>query len=78
MAENRLNRQKTWQITLEGRGVLENQKWRLDVAAGKSARREFEFRVPANLPTGRHIWALRCMMGEELDGSDAFVGIDVK
>ncbi len=78
VAENRLDRRRTWHITLEGRGVFKDQQWRLDVPAGKTARREFSVRLPRDLPTGRHIWSLRCMMGDELDGSDAFVGIDVE
>jgi hypothetical protein len=33
--------------------------------------------MPDNLPAGRHIWVLRCMMGNDLDESDAFLGVDV-
>jgi glyoxylase-like metal-dependent hydrolase (beta-lactamase superfamily II) len=77
VAENRLNRKQAWQITLEGRGMLAAQSWTLEVAAGRTERREFSFRMPDNLPAGRHIWVLRCMMGNDLDESDAFLGVDV-
>lgn len=78
VAENRLDRPQSWRIALEGRGGVEQQTWQLDAAAGKTARREFSLRVPDKLPSGRHIWALRCMVGDELDSSDAFLGVDVE
>lgn len=77
VAENRLSQKKSWQITLESRGMMDHQEWPIEVAAGMIARRDFKLRVPPNLAPGRHIWALRCLMGNELDGSDAFLGVDL-
>ena len=78
IGENRLGRSQSWHITLDGRGVLENQQWQLDAAAGTTVRREFSFTVPDNLSAGRQIWVLRCRAGDELDSSDAFLGVDVQ
>ncbi len=77
VAENRLGESLKCDVALEGRGLLQDQRWQMEAAPGKAVRREFTMRVPERLTPGRHIWTLRCNVGTELDDSDAFFGIDV-
>jgi glyoxylase-like metal-dependent hydrolase (beta-lactamase superfamily II) len=78
VAENRLSRKQAWKVTLEGRGLMPDRSWQVEAPAGQTVRRDFSLSVPESLSSGRHIWTLRCDVGEELDPSDAFLGIDLE
>jgi glyoxylase-like metal-dependent hydrolase (beta-lactamase superfamily II) len=77
VAENPLPAKETLTVTLEGRGIIADQTWQLDVPGGKSLRRELTVRVPEKLGAGRHVFTLRATAGEEPDPSDAFLVADV-
>jgi glyoxylase-like metal-dependent hydrolase (beta-lactamase superfamily II) len=77
LADNRLDREQSWQVTLEGRAGLEAQEWQLSAAAGKIARRAFTTRLPEKMTPGRHVWTLRVLEGERLSAADAFLAVDI-
>jgi glyoxylase-like metal-dependent hydrolase (beta-lactamase superfamily II) len=75
--DNLLARQRKLSITLAGRGVGPDQRWDVEVAAGGNASRPFEFELAARVRPGRHILPLRVLEGDVVDGSDAFLAVDV-
>ncbi len=77
-ASNPLERRQTLKITLLGRGVIEDQTLELDVPPGGSAKREFTIRLGDGISKGRHVFALRVMDGENEDGADVFLAVDVE
>ncbi len=64
-------------VTLEGRGLTPDQTWDLEVTPETPTRREIALRVDEGIPAGRHVFALRAREGDRVDGSDAFVAVDV-
>ena len=72
---NRRQREKL-QVTLEGRGVLKDQTWQLDVPPG-DLRQAITLTVPQGMSPGRHVFTLRATNGDRLDPSDAFCVVDV-
>jgi glyoxylase-like metal-dependent hydrolase (beta-lactamase superfamily II) len=75
---NALSRPLKEKLTLEGRGYIANQNWEVEVPAGGSIRRQFTLRLKDNTPVGRQVFVLRGTCGEEVDGSDAFLAVDVQ
>ena len=65
-------------VTLEGRRVVKDQTWTLDVAAGGATRQAFSFQVPGYLRAGRHVFVLRATVGGQPDVADAFAVVDVE
>jgi hypothetical protein len=47
------------------------------VAGGGSTRLDITVRLGEKLPAGRHVLTLRVLEGDRLDGSDAFLAVDV-
>src|SRR5262249_54430167 len=78
VADNPLTAKEALHVTLEGRGMFADQTWELSVPAGGMVRREFSLRLTDQVPPGRHIFVLRALAGDELDGSDSFLGVDVE
>ena len=76
-AENPLAVKETLTITLEGRGIIADQTWQLDVPGGKSVRREFTVRVPEKIGSGRHVFAVSGKIGELPEESDSFLALDL-
>ncbi len=76
-AENPLAAKETLTITLEGRGIIADQTWQLDVPGGKSARREFTMRVPEKMGAGRQVFIVRGIVGGDSDESDSFLAVDL-
>jgi glyoxylase-like metal-dependent hydrolase (beta-lactamase superfamily II) len=76
-AYNPLNRQANWTVRLEGRGVIANETWDLDIPGTGTVRRAFEFRLPDGIPTGRQVFALTVRDGTISGGCDAFLAVDV-
>jgi glyoxylase-like metal-dependent hydrolase (beta-lactamase superfamily II) len=65
-------------VNLEGRGVVANQTWELDVGAGKTVAQPFEIKLPADLKPGRYVFALRNRDTIGVEGCDSFVAVDVE
>lgn len=65
-------------LTLEGRGRFADQHWDVKVPAGGNVRREFTLRVDDKTPAGRQVFIVRGTSGEMIDGSDAFLAVDVQ
>jgi glyoxylase-like metal-dependent hydrolase (beta-lactamase superfamily II) len=72
-AWNPLPGKESLKVVLDGRKVIDNQTWQLDVPGGQTVKREFTFQVPAKLPAGRHVFALQTG-----DPSDAFLVVEVE
>jgi glyoxylase-like metal-dependent hydrolase (beta-lactamase superfamily II) len=75
--DNLLSRQRKLRISLAGRGILPDQSWEIEVPAGGSASRSFEGKVADKVRPGRHILPLRVLEGDVVDGSDAFLAVEV-
>jgi glyoxylase-like metal-dependent hydrolase (beta-lactamase superfamily II) len=78
VVENVLGKKETVAIRLEGRGIIADQTWELDVPGGKSVRRGFSFRLPEKIAAGRHVFIVRGKMGEGPDESDSFFAVDLQ
>ncbi|MBI3407752.1 MAG: MBL fold metallo-hydrolase [Planctomycetes bacterium] len=78
VADNPLKHKQAWKVELEGRGVVADQNWLVEVAPGATARRDFSVQLPERLAKGRHIFILPARRGELRDGSDVFLGVDVE
>jgi glyoxylase-like metal-dependent hydrolase (beta-lactamase superfamily II) len=75
---NPLPRREKLSVTLEGRGVVPDQTWEVETAGKDSVRKEFRLPLPAKLRPGRHVFAVRTVSGDIVDGSDAFLVVDVR
>lgn len=62
---------------LEGRGIIADQTWQLDVPGGKSVRREFTVRVPGKMGAGRHVFTVSGKIGEVPDESVSFLALNM-
>ncbi|MFO0970560.1 MAG: MBL fold metallo-hydrolase [Gemmataceae bacterium] len=78
VASNRGAKKETLAVTLEGRGVVTDQTWKLEVGREAVERREVAVTLPATLTAGRHVFALRVEAGGGLDGGDAFFVVEVE
>jgi glyoxylase-like metal-dependent hydrolase (beta-lactamase superfamily II) len=65
-------------VTLEGRGMVQDQTWTLDVGAGKLVEQGFELKLPADAKSGRHVFVLRNRDSSGVEGCDSFVAVDVE
>jgi hypothetical protein len=65
------HKQKTI-VALEGRGVMTDQTWEIEVVAGGTERRSFLLQLGQDMPAGRQVFALR-----EAGGADGFLVVDV-
>ena len=65
-------------VTLEGRGIIADQTWTLDVGVGKTVDRPFEMKLPADLKAGRYVFILRNKDTGGVEGCDSFVAIDIE
>ena len=73
---NALGRPRKLTVTLEGRGLVPDRAWEVEVPAGGEARRELTLRLGEQVPAGRHVFALRVTEGNVTDGGDAFLAVD--
>lgn len=78
VVDNPLAEKETLAITLQGRGVFEDQTWALTVDGKGTARKPFTLRLPDSLKAGRHVFVIRALNGDVQDGSDAFLAVDVE
>src|SRR5262249_5177558 len=78
VVENALKRPLTLKVTVRGgpAGVAD-QEMDVQLPASGVARRPLPLTLPANLSAGRHICTVEAREGTTLDGSDAFLAIDV-
>lgn len=65
-------------ITLEGRGLVPDQSFTLDVGIGKLAEQPLTLRLPATIKPGRHIFMLRNHEAAGVECCDAFFAVDVE
>jgi glyoxylase-like metal-dependent hydrolase (beta-lactamase superfamily II) len=78
LVHNALAARETVTVQLEGRGLIGDQTWELEVPGGQTVRREVSFRLADQSLAGRHIFLLRTRTGQDPDPSDSFLGIDVE
>jgi glyoxylase-like metal-dependent hydrolase (beta-lactamase superfamily II) len=74
---NALGRKRSLTVTLEGRGLVPDRTWEVEVPAGGEVRREVALRLSEQVAAGRHVFALRVTEGDAADGGDAFLAVDV-
>lgn len=77
VVSNPLRRALRTTVSLEGRGLVPDQRFQIEVAAGETGERDFRFPVSDRLTPGRHVFALRAANPAEFDGSDALMVVDV-
>jgi glyoxylase-like metal-dependent hydrolase (beta-lactamase superfamily II) len=78
VAENPLPAKETLTITLEGRGIIADQTWQLDLPGGKRVRREFTVRLPEKMGAGRHVFIVQPYVDELPDESDSFLIAEIE
>jgi len=78
VVSNHLARKTKWLVTLEGRGLMIDQKWDVDVDGGETVRRRVVLRLDQKMQIGRHIFALRVEQPPVVDCGDAFLAIEVE
>ena len=79
VAQNALEKPEKVLAVLEGRGRFEDRTFQIEVAPGKTIRRDFEMRLSDTIPKGRHIFILRGLNdGKIANGADAFLAVDVE
>jgi glyoxylase-like metal-dependent hydrolase (beta-lactamase superfamily II) len=77
VAAEPLDRGEKLTVVLEGRGLVPDQTWELEMPAGETVRKLFTVRLPERLPAGRHVFALRVRTAQGPEPSDAFLAVDV-
>jgi len=77
VVSNPLPQREKLSVTLEGRGIVADQTWDVETAGKDSVRKEFTLRLPDKLRPGRHIFTLRATAGDVVDGSDAFLAVEI-
>jgi glyoxylase-like metal-dependent hydrolase (beta-lactamase superfamily II) len=78
VAENPTAGREELTVTLEGRGLVEDRRFDLKLPEGGQTREAFALELPRTLTAGRHVFAVRAESGGGLDGSDAFLVVDVE
>lgn len=71
-AHNPLSSPEKTTVALDGRGILPEPTWQLDLKPGDTLRRQFTLTIPANIGRGRHVFPLRTG-----DPSDAVLIVEV-
>jgi glyoxylase-like metal-dependent hydrolase (beta-lactamase superfamily II) len=74
---NPLSRKEKLSIKVDGRAVIPDQAWDLDIPDGGEVQREMRVRLMEKTPTGRHVFAVQANGPRGPAGSDAFVVVDV-
>ncbi len=77
VASNPLGRTETLKVTLEGRGLVADQGWEVEVPAGGTRRKDFTLQLGRKIAPGRHVFVVRALDGAQVDGADSFLVIDV-
>jgi hypothetical protein len=77
VVHNPLKQKRKLAVTLQGGGLTEDQTWQIDLA-GAEARKDVRIKFGDNLPAGRHVFALRAVEDDQVDGADTFVAVDVE
>lgn len=65
-------------VTLEGRGMVPDQTWTVDVGVGKTVDQAFTISLPADMKAGRHVFLLKNRDSVGGEGCDSFVVVDVE
>jgi glyoxylase-like metal-dependent hydrolase (beta-lactamase superfamily II) len=71
-------RKETLTVTLEGRRLIGDQSWPLEVAGGATVERQVTARLAKEATPGRHVFVLRADGTNGFDGSDAFFVVDIE
>ena len=65
-------------ISLQGRGLTDDQTWVVEVPAGKSVEKIVTIGLKPQIPPGRHILILRNADSLGIEAVDAFLAVDVE
>jgi glyoxylase-like metal-dependent hydrolase (beta-lactamase superfamily II) len=76
IVSNPLREKRKLTVTMEGRGVVRDQTWEIELD-GNEVRKDVNVKLPEKLTAGRHVFTLRAMEGDRIDGSDAFLAVDI-
>lgn len=74
---NPIDRPEKFKVQLNGRGLLPDQTWELEVPAREEHRQKVTLRLPEKMPPGRHIFVLNVRTTRGVSPADAFVAVDV-
>ncbi len=66
------------EVTLEGRGIIADQAWTVDVGAGKCVDRPITFKMPDRLKPGAYVFMLRNKDATGVEGCDSFLAVDIE
>jgi glyoxylase-like metal-dependent hydrolase (beta-lactamase superfamily II) len=64
-------------VRLEGRRIVGDAEWEVDLPTATTIRRDFTLSLPDKMTAGRHVFTLLVREGEGLDPSDAFLAVDI-
>lgn len=78
LAANPLPRPHKLALALAGRGLTDDQRWELDIAAGATVQRAIRVRLADTVSAGRHVFPLQIDGPDGPDASDAFFVVDVE
>jgi glyoxylase-like metal-dependent hydrolase (beta-lactamase superfamily II) len=78
VAGNPLARLRKITVLLEGRNLMHDETWELELPRSGTARWPFTVRLSDKTPPGRHVFPLRIREGEQEDPSDSFLILDVE
>lgn len=72
-----LNRPGYAHVTLQGRGLIPTQSWKLETGALGGTTEQVRIRLPDDLPAGRHVFAVVPLDVVGREFADPFLAIDV-
>lgn len=79
IATSTRGRAETFHVDLDGRKLMKNQSWTIDVPAGKVMSVEAPLTLSNDMTAGRHVFPLRVRENDgPADAIDVFVGVDVE
>lgn len=77
VAANPLGNPETVRVSIQGRGLLEDQTVALRIPAGGQVRKELAPQLKKDLPPGRYVFACDVREEKTASGVDAFFAVDV-
>lgn len=77
IVHNPLKQKRTLMVTLEGRGLIPDHTWKLELR-GDETRQEMQVTLPKSIASGRHVFTIRAVEGDRVDAADTFIAIDVE
>src|SRR5205085_1141731 len=68
---------ETVRVALQGRGVVPDQRFTAEVRPNQPHAQQVKLTVPATIPAGRHVFAVRVEDRDGVEPVDAFAAVDV-